>query len=178
MPTTHRYNRHHELTRSSSIIADILDMPLAKFSIVWSKFGERYGPLTWLTIPGQNILIINSLEAAKELLDKRALISVERPRFTMVTELLGGHPLFMTGAKFNVDNRVFEIGMSNFLSVSGYNENWKKQRSHLKHAISAAVVRREYGFLLETKAQQYLARCLDHPERVLQETSRYILPLP
>lgn len=79
-------------------------MPLSKFSIAWSKLGERYGPLTRLTIPGQNILIINSLEAAKELLDKRALISVERPRFTMVTELLGGNLLSMAGPQFNADN--------------------------------------------------------------------------
>lgn len=64
-------------------------MPHSKFAKTWTKFGEEYGSLTWLAIPGQSFLVINSLEAAKELLDKRALIFVERPRFTMLNELLG-----------------------------------------------------------------------------------------
>ncbi|KIO27614.1 hypothetical protein M407DRAFT_72949 [Tulasnella calospora MUT 4182] len=128
-------------------------MPKSKFAITWSKFGEEYGPLTWLTIPGQNILVINSIEAAKELLDKRASNSVERPRFTMANELLG---------------------MSKLLSISGYNDMWRKQRSHLKHALSAAVVRRDYSSLLEMKAQQYLERCAARPENFLPETTRII----
>lgn len=87
MPTLYPCN---QLNRFSSLLSDILDMPQSRFSITWSKLGEEYGPLTWLSIPGQNILVINSFEAAKELLDKRALIFVERPRFTMIAELLGG----------------------------------------------------------------------------------------
>lgn len=70
-------------------MSDLLDMPQSKFAMTWSKFGEQFGPLTWLTIPGQTILVINSLEAAKELLDKRALIYIDRPRFTMASELVG-----------------------------------------------------------------------------------------
>lgn len=62
--------------------------------------------------------------------------------------------------------------MSKFISVSGYNETWRKQRSYLKHALTATVIRNDYASLFEMKAQQYLARCLDRPENVLPETSR------
>lgn len=73
--------------------SDILDMPQSKFSLTWSKFGEKYGPLTWLAIPGQNVLVVNSLEAAKELLEQRGLNYIDRPRFVMGSELLGEHSM-------------------------------------------------------------------------------------
>lgn len=66
-------------------------MPQSKFAIAWTRLGEKYGPLTWLTIPGQNILVVNSYEAAKELLEKRAVTFADRPRFTMLNEVLGKH---------------------------------------------------------------------------------------
>lgn len=64
--------------------------------------------------------------------------------------------------------------MRDFLSVTLATDRWKKQRAHLKHPLSAAVVRQEYSPLLEVKAQQYLERCISRPEDVLQETNRYI----
>lgn len=68
---------------------DLIDMPKSKFALTWSKFGEQYGPLTWLTVAGKNFLILNSIEAAKELLDTRGSIYVDRPRFVMCAELMG-----------------------------------------------------------------------------------------
>ncbi|KAG8928660.1 hypothetical protein FRC01_005604 [Tulasnella sp. 417] len=51
---------------------------------------------------------------------------------------------------------------------------WKMQRSHLKHALSAAVVRRDYSDLLEMKARQYIERCVAHPENGLHEAARIV----
>ncbi|KAG8901308.1 hypothetical protein FRC00_007955 [Tulasnella sp. 408] len=119
--------------------------------------GEKYGPLTWLTIPGQTVLVINAFEAAKELLEKRALIYVDRPRFAMADELLAA-----------------DEGLGNYLPISPYNDSYKKQRVHLKHALSASVVRNNYSSLLETKARQYLERCAARPENILPETTRII----
>ncbi|KAG8971532.1 hypothetical protein FRC05_011009 [Tulasnella sp. 425] len=115
------------------------------------RFGEEYGPLTWLTIPGQNLLIINSFEAAKELLEKRALVFIDRPRFVMLRELLD---------------------LGNYLAFSAYNETWRKQRAHLKVPLSASVIKRDYSPLLEVKAREYLERCFVRPENFLTEINR------
>lgn len=66
-------------------------MPQSKFSVTWSKLGDQYGPLTYLSIPGRNVLVVNSLKAAKELLENRALIYIDRSSFTMAIGLLGTH---------------------------------------------------------------------------------------
>lgn len=139
--------------RALPIIGNLLDMPQSKFSLTWSEYGETYGPLTWLTIPGQKVLVVNSFEAAKELLEKRPLVYIDRPRFTMSTDLLG---------------------LSNYMGFSLYNDVWKRQRSLFKHALSAAVVRRDYSSLFEMKARQYIERCAASPDNVFHETNRII----
>ncbi|KAG8909316.1 hypothetical protein FRC01_007015 [Tulasnella sp. 417] len=62
--------------------------------------------------------------------------------------------------------------MSRFLSFCTYNDWWKKQRSHFKHALSGGAVKRDYSPLLEAKAQEYVARCVARPESALSEANR------
>ncbi|KAG8971536.1 hypothetical protein FRC05_011013 [Tulasnella sp. 425] len=139
--------------RPFPILGNILEMPQSKFAIAYTRLGEKYGPLTWLTIPGQNILVVNSYEAAKELLEKRAVTFADRPRFTMLNEVLG---------------------LSDYFAFTGYNNNWRKQRAYLKVPLSAPVVKRDYSALLEVKAQEYLERCFVRPENFLAELNRTV----
>lgn len=139
--------------RPLPIVGNLFSMPQSKFVLTWTKFGEEYGPLTWLTVPGQTILVLNSFEAVKELLEKRPLIFIDRPRFTMLKEILG---------------------MSDYVAVSDYNDAWKTQRAHLKQPLSASVVRSDYSFLLEAKAREYLERCVARPEDFMAEINRIV----
>lgn len=74
---------------------DIFDMPTDCLGPGLSKLGEQYGPLTWMVIPGRNILLLNDYKAMKELLDKRGANNIDRPRLVMFGELSGewGHQL-------------------------------------------------------------------------------------
>ncbi|KIO29638.1 hypothetical protein M407DRAFT_70181 [Tulasnella calospora MUT 4182] len=55
----------------------------------FADFGEKYGPATFLRLPGSNLLIINSYDVAYELLDKRGTLYADRPRMVMMGELIG-----------------------------------------------------------------------------------------
>lgn len=70
-------------------LADILDMPTDRLGPGFSKLGEQYGPLTWMVIPGRNILLLNDYQAMRELLDKRGGNTIDRPRLVMFAELVG-----------------------------------------------------------------------------------------
>ncbi|KAG9003731.1 hypothetical protein FRB90_011131 [Tulasnella sp. 427] len=135
------------------LIGNILNMPMSKFALKWTEFGEEYGPLTWLKIPGQNVLVINSFEVAKDLLEKRASIYADRPRFTMITELLG---------------------LADYFPFRPYDAKWKKQRAHLQAPLSAGVVRSENAPLMERQARDYLLRCLARPESAVTEINRIV----
>ncbi|KAG8995537.1 hypothetical protein FRB90_000147 [Tulasnella sp. 427] len=124
----------------------MLDLPQSKYSLTWSKFGEAYGPLTWLEIPGQTFLVLNSMEAVTDLLEKKALNFIDRQRFTMVNELLG-----MTG----------------YITFSPCNSLFKAHRALFKHPLSTSVVKTDYSRILELKSREYLERCLNHPENFL-----------
>ncbi|KAG8906531.1 hypothetical protein FRC01_007989 [Tulasnella sp. 417] len=71
------------------VIGNMLDMPRSKYALGWAELGQKYGPVVWLAIPGQKILILNSIEATKELLDKRGSNYVDRPKWVMAGELMG-----------------------------------------------------------------------------------------
>lgn len=112
---------------------------------------QRYGPLTFLTVPGQHVLVITSVEAAKDLLEKRGSIYVDRPRFVMVGELLGLEYLTM---------------------LSRFSPTWWKHRSLLKHALSPQVVKRDYLALLTKKAEEYVECVLTRPEEFLADLNK------
>ncbi|KAG8928726.1 hypothetical protein FRC01_005441 [Tulasnella sp. 417] len=126
-------------------------MPKSKMALTWDKFGEKYGPVTYLNVAGQSFLVLNSLEAAKELFGNRGSIYVDRPRFVMASEL---------------------IGLSYITSFSRSGPEWKRQRALLKHALSAEVVKRDYSTQFERKAKQYVESLLDRPNDFLTELAR------
>ncbi|KAG8972279.1 hypothetical protein FRC05_010222 [Tulasnella sp. 425] len=137
--------------RPLPLLGNLLDVPTSKFALTWTKLANQYGPLTFLTVPGQHVLVISSLEAAKELLEKRGSIYMDRPRFVMVGEL---------------------VGLEYLTTLSRYSPTWRKHRSLLKHALSAQVVRRDYSALLMKKAEQYLEYLSTRPENFLVDLNK------
>ncbi|KAG9019039.1 hypothetical protein FRB90_006995 [Tulasnella sp. 427] len=133
------------------LIGNILDMPTSKFVLTYSKWGEKYGPLTWCVVPGQTILIINAFEEAKEILEKRGNIYADRPRLVMVGEL---------------------VGMADSTPLIPYGPMWRTHRKLLKQALSPEVVRRDYSDLLTRKALEYVKKIFDKPEAFLFSLKR------
>ncbi|KAG8972266.1 hypothetical protein FRC05_010209 [Tulasnella sp. 425] len=133
------------------LIGNILDMPTSKFVLTYSKWGEKYGPLTWCIVPGQTILIINAFEEAKEILEKRGTIYGDRPRLVMVGEL---------------------VGMAESTPLIPYGPMWRTHRKLLKQALSPEVVQRDYSDLLTRKSLEYVKKVFDSPEAFLFSLKR------
>ncbi|KIO33201.1 hypothetical protein M407DRAFT_18054 [Tulasnella calospora MUT 4182] len=137
--------------RPLPLLGNLFDAPQSRFALTWTELGNRYGPLTWLTFPGQNFLVINSFEAAKELLERRGSNYLDRPRWVMLREVMD---------------------LEYITTFSGYTADWRRQRAYLKQALSMAVVKRDYSSLLETKARQYLDHCVAHPKEAVTSLHR------
>ncbi|KAG8928004.1 hypothetical protein FRC01_006590 [Tulasnella sp. 417] len=137
--------------RPLPLFGNLFHVPSSRFALAYTELGNQYGPLTRLVFPGQNYLVVNSFEAAKELLERRGSIYQDRPRWVMLRELMGVE--YMT-------------------TFSGYSAGWRKQRAHLKRALSMAVVKRDYSSLLETKARQYLDHCSAQPDEAVTSLHR------
>ncbi|KAG8988333.1 hypothetical protein FRB90_002825, partial [Tulasnella sp. 427] len=137
-------------------IGNLLDMPRKQFVLTYSKWGEKYGPVTWAAVPGRRFLILNTYDAMCELLDRRGVIYIDRPVGVMSNKLVGIG--FTTGRRMG-------------------DSTWQRHRKFLRQALAPNVVRQEYSDLFMANAARYLGTLLHHPKafssnlkRILGET--------
>ncbi|KIO15806.1 hypothetical protein M407DRAFT_86728, partial [Tulasnella calospora MUT 4182] len=135
------------------LIGNLLDVRRSRMALNFADFGEKYGPATFLRLPGSNLLIINSYDVAYELLDKRGTLYADRPRMVMMGEL---------------------IGASRATPLRPYGPGWKLQRRYLRQALSVTGVRNNYAALLQNKWTTYVNCLFNNPEEFIGEASRII----
>ncbi|KAI0076588.1 cytochrome P450 [Panus rudis PR-1116 ss-1] len=74
------------------IIGNVNDIPPHKAWFTFLEWSRKYGSdVIGLRAFGTKIVILNSLEASTELLDKRSSIYSDRPHMTMLYDLIGFH---------------------------------------------------------------------------------------
>ncbi|SJL08657.1 related to O-methylsterigmatocystin oxidoreductase [Armillaria ostoyae] len=72
------------------IIGNIYDIPEKYEWIAYRGLSQRYGSgIITLNLMGAPVIVINSREAAKDLLEGRSLIYADRPNFPMLNDLMG-----------------------------------------------------------------------------------------
>ncbi|KAJ7127113.1 cytochrome P450 [Mycena epipterygia] len=106
----------------------------------YANFSKRVGPLITIPAYGRPIIVINTLEAATDLLEKRSVFAC-RPRWPMA-ELLGRQ-----------DNVGFTY----------YGDRLKKMRRELHGALSANVVVDSWGGLFDTQSALLCRAFLESP---------------
>ncbi|KAG8986321.1 hypothetical protein FRB94_010225 [Tulasnella sp. JGI-2019a] len=127
--------------KGDPIIGNLRQMPSDYAWLTFAEWGRKYGPVTYLNVAGQPVLIINAQEAAVDLLDKRSAIYSDRPRFVMAE---------MSGQDAST------------ALISGAEH--RKHRKLFAQALHSRVVERDFVPLQERMSRQ-LAKCLlDNPD--------------
>ncbi|KIM41937.1 hypothetical protein M413DRAFT_71520 [Hebeloma cylindrosporum] len=75
--------------RPLPLIGNVLQIPTDNQEQVFADWGAQYGDIVHIKIFGQPLVILNSLKASRDLLDKRSSIYSDRPRFVLLSELMG-----------------------------------------------------------------------------------------
>ncbi|KAG9042590.1 hypothetical protein FS837_010670 [Tulasnella sp. UAMH 9824] len=129
----------------SSILSrtDIPDMPTERFVLTYSKLGEKYGPITWLVVPGRKIIILNTYDSMYEILEKRGSNYINRPEAAMIRDL---------------------VGMSFTTPLLQSDPTWRRHRKFLRPALSPDTIKRNYSKLLVAGAHRFLQRVVREPE--------------
>ncbi|KAJ7087514.1 cytochrome P450 [Mycena epipterygia] len=73
------------------VLGHLRQMPSEKAPLVFHEWAKTYGDVMCLKLPGQTIIILDSLQAAEDLFEKRSSIYSDRPRFHLY-ELFGWTP--------------------------------------------------------------------------------------
>ncbi|KAG9022988.1 hypothetical protein FRB95_013875 [Tulasnella sp. JGI-2019a] len=125
-------------------------MPFAYHWLTFSEWGRKYGPLTYLNIAGQSILVVNTQEVAIDLLEKRASIYSDRPRIVMAE--LSGMSQFPEEICFGGTTALLNNGPTH-----------RKHRKLLGQALHPRVVDRDFVPLQERIMKQLAESLLDSP---------------
>ncbi|KAH7320333.1 cytochrome P450 [Rhizoctonia solani] len=105
-----------------------------------------------ITIPGQVIIVLNSQEAAEELLSKRSSIYSDRPKIPMICS-----------------DRL--TGWGNYTCIIGYGEEWRFHRK-LMHEVLNKNASEERWPLIERDSRLALKRILANSAEFTQELRR------
>ncbi|KAG9311163.1 cytochrome P450 [Chiua virens] len=132
------------------LVGNLFDIPLSEH---WHKFLEwkrLYGEIVYVTALGNKMLVLNTPESISDLLESRHMIYSDRPKFTMVGELMR---------------------LDNSMGLLQCDEEWRRQRRFTHLALSPESVKK-YDLVGDFVAR-YVATLLDNPsgfERQLRLT--------
>ncbi|KAF7348404.1 hypothetical protein MSAN_01794400 [Mycena sanguinolenta] len=70
--------------RPKFLVGNLFDIPTEMPWITYTEWGKQYGDVVHAQVFGQHILILNSIKAATELLEKRAILYSDRSTMPMI----------------------------------------------------------------------------------------------
>ncbi|EJD42957.1 putative CyP450 monooxygenase [Auricularia subglabra TFB-10046 SS5] len=71
------------------VLGNMKDIPAVNQWEGFTRMGKIYGPVVHLRVLHRRIIVLNSIEAVTELLDRRGSIYSDRPELTMACEVMG-----------------------------------------------------------------------------------------
>ncbi|CAL1702358.1 unnamed protein product [Somion occarium] len=127
------------------LIGNVLDMPSSYEWLTFAKWGEQWGDIISVNLPGQHLIILNSAHDAVEMLEKKSNIYSDRP-----TLLMGGEI----------------VGWNSTLALTRYGERFREYRRYLTRIMGTKSALQSYHNLIEEETSKFLRRLLQTPEHV------------
>ncbi|EGN94699.1 hypothetical protein SERLA73DRAFT_187753 [Serpula lacrymans var. lacrymans S7.3] len=97
--------------RPDPIIGNLRQFPRHSQEKGFKAWGDQYGDVVYVQVLGQGMLVLNSMRAARDLLEKRSAHYSDRPRLVALGELMGWE-LVLTqmpyGDRFKRHRRLFQ----------------------------------------------------------------------
>jgi hypothetical protein len=148
--------------RPDPIIGNLRQMPTEYQWVTWAEWAKQYGPLTYCSVFGQHILIINTHEAAVELLEKRGQLYSDRPYSVMLRELVGKCYLIFVIDRYGL--HLYVIDFECDIGMLPYAPRLRKYRKLLNTALNPTVVRKSYSETQIQETRKLLLRFLQSPD--------------
>ncbi|KAI0049998.1 cytochrome P450 [Auriscalpium vulgare] len=125
------------------LLANIFDLPQKEQWKTFTEWGRKYGPITHVSALGQSVVVLNDVNAASEMLDKKSTIYSDRPVLVMGGEL---------------------TGWKDTLALTRYGDRFKEYRKHMHSVMGSRTnIEKTHG-LFETEALEFLKRVLRKPQ--------------
>ncbi|KAF9647711.1 cytochrome P450 [Thelephora ganbajun] len=171
------------------VIGNLRQIGSRNLESVFEKWGKEYGSVNHASVLGQHLVILNSFDDARELLDHRGGIYSGRPRLVAFAEMMGWGSIITqidSGPHLRKHRRTIQekfspryfngyIGMQkrvtyNFLT--GLGETPEKLGDHIKRFAAAMILEITYGYTVESVDDSFIHLA----DEAAVESLRYGLP--
>ncbi|TFY82542.1 hypothetical protein EWM64_g1477 [Hericium alpestre] len=125
------------------IIGNLLDMPNEKQHLTFCHWADQWGGIIYLKILGQPMIIINSLQAANDMLEKKSNLYSDRPLLEMAGEI---------------------VGFKDTLALSPYGERWRESRRMMHRIMGSRTNLEKFHPVEELETRRFLKCVLDQPD--------------
>ncbi|KAI3608916.1 cytochrome [Moniliophthora roreri] len=132
------------------ILGNLHVFPTASAHIKFAEWGQQYGDIYSLKISSGNAVVVNSMEAAAELLDKRGATTAERPKLHMVDKVTNGLNL----------------------ALCRYSDTWRMLRKAAHTILTPKAVEKHLPIQV-AEATQVLYDFLTDPDDFFKHIGRY-----
>ncbi|KAI5994900.1 cytochrome P450 [Pisolithus orientalis] len=151
------------------LFGNLLDKPSVKQWLTFSDWANKFGDMIHLEIFGQHTVILNSANAAVEMLEKKSSIYSDRPTLPMGGELIGWKDalvLLPYGDKFREHRRNFHRVLGGRTAVSVYHPI-EEMETH--KTAGAIILRISYGYCIREGGDPFV----DLAGKVIDDFARY-----
>ncbi|KAJ7460740.1 cytochrome P450 [Mycena latifolia] len=125
------------------LLGNLLDMPSQKEWIKFSEWGDTYGDISSVSVFGQQLTILNGVQVAMDILDKKSSIYSDRPVIPMAGEL---------------------VGWKNTLVFVPYGDRFRNYRRLAHSLFGSRSTMASFEPLEEQETHRFLKRLLSKPE--------------
>ncbi|KAG2080200.1 cytochrome P450 [Suillus discolor] len=148
------------------LIGNILDMPHIRIKpwLTFATWGKKYGNISHIEVVGQHIVVLNSVKAAIDMLDKKSTLYSDRPIFPVGGELVGWkhslgllpdgdrfrryrrniHRMIGSRAAVGIYSQIEEVETRRFLQRVLTKPG--QLQAHVRHTAGAIILRISYGY--------------------------------
>ncbi|KZT03178.1 cytochrome P450 monooxygenase [Laetiporus sulphureus 93-53] len=135
------------------LIGSVLQVPFDYQHVTFAKWRKQYGDIIHARFFQKDVIILNSVRSARDLLDKRGQKYSDRPRLVMFNELM----------------YVFHPN----LSTMRYGERWRQHRGWYQTALQTRNALNSYQPLQEKEARKFLSALTCTPDVFISHISRF-----
>ncbi|KAF7441180.1 hypothetical protein PC9H_001529 [Pleurotus ostreatus] len=147
-------------------------MPSDQQELVFHEWAKTYGDVMHLKVFGHDIIVLDSVQAATELLEKRSALYSDRPNFTVYTTMGWDHNVafFPYGRRFRKHRKLLQSYLSQQFTVKfrpiqefnarylakGLVENTRDFKYYISRYTISVIMRIAYGHQILSDDDEYM----------------------
>ncbi|KAG1876595.1 cytochrome P450 [Suillus subalutaceus] len=176
--------------RGWPLVGNIQAIPRIKPWLTFAEWGKKYGDISHVEILGQHIIVLNSVENAVNMLDKKGTVYSDRPVLPMGGELVGWKSalaLFPYGGRLHQSRKNIHQVIGNRAALCVYHpieeietrrflkrvfSNPEQLQAHVRYTAGAIILRISHGYEVKENNDPFI----DLADRAMDQFSRSTAP--